>query len=74
MAIDTPDCETQKLDKFFHQVSLNTNFNKLLSDNVKNMPVFFTAFYYHWIEKDLVKAKTIYKHALKRTECPKGAF
>lgn len=74
MGIDTPNCETQKLDKFFNQVVLNTNFFKLLNDNVKNMPVFFTAFYYHQIEKDLIKAKKLYKHAFKRAECPKGAF
>ena len=33
MGIDTPNCETQKLDKFFNQVVLNTNFFKLLNDN-----------------------------------------
>jgi hypothetical protein len=62
------------MDKFFLEVSKNTNFKGLISDNYRNMPLFFHAFYHHHILFDLKKAKKYYKEALERSECPKGAF
>jgi hypothetical protein len=38
------------------------------------MPIFFNAFYQQFIIKDLSRAKKLYKQAMLRSECPKGAF
>jgi hypothetical protein len=74
LEIEIPDNEYYKMEKFFGECSKNTNFKGLISDNVRNMPVFFNAFYQHHIIRDFKKAKLLYKSALLRSECPKGSY
>jgi hypothetical protein len=74
LEIGIPDDQYYKMDKFFAECSKNTNFKGLISDNYRNMPLFFNAFYQHHIIGDLKKAKEYYKEALERSECPKGAY
>ena len=74
LEIGIPDDQYYKMDKFFTECSKNTNFKGLISDNYRNMPLFFNAFYQHHIVGDLKKAKQYYKEALERSECPKGAY
>ena len=74
LEIEIPDNEYYKMEKFFGECSKNTNFKGLISDNVRNMPVFFNAFYQHHIIQDFKKAKLLYKSALLRSECPKGSY
>lgn len=53
---------------------MDTNYKGLFSDNYRNLPVFFHAFYHHHVKGDLKKAKGLYKHSIQRSECPKGAY
>ena len=39
-----------------------------------NTKYFVAGFYYHMIQGNLAKAKKMYKQALMRAECPRGAF
>ena len=74
LEIEIPDTAYYKMEKFFAECSKNTNFKGLISDNVRNMPVFFNAFYHHHITRDFKKAKFLYKSSLLRSECPKGSY
>lgn len=69
------DDEYGAMDKrVFLETANNTNYRGLFNDNYRNMPVFFHAFYWHHVQVDLKKAKKLYKQAIKRSECPKGAY
>lgn len=45
-----------------------------MRDNFKNFPVFMYAFYQHFVIKEFLVAKRLYKHAIKRSECIKGSY
>lgn len=50
------------------------NFTRLKTDTLRSTYIFLYAFYCHFITKDYRRAKSLYKHAIRRSECPKGAY
>lgn len=49
--------EFEKMDKFFWDAISISNYKDLMKDNYTNIPIFYRAFYFHFIVKDLKAAK-----------------
>lgn len=62
-----------EVQKFLNKIDQSKKFYQFKYE-WKEMKYFLVGFYYQFMLGNLEKARIVYKKAIKRSECPKGAF